>query len=188
MILASGEAQKCEQKSFPTRYLRFKDIHLDLQRQVLSKNGVKIRLPAKVYEVLTALLETPGEIVTREALRARLWPGEMFLNHETNINTTVNKLRNALGDVGDAPTVIETAPRKGYTFVAKVEYVDLPPTISLSAPKNEPSPGADERNSLHSSVAGVLRGGVWFAAGVIALVVAAMLFGAAITLYLHRPS
>lgn len=188
MILASGEPQKCEQKSFPTRYLRFKDFHLDLQRQVLSKNGVRIRLAGKMYALLTALLETPGEIVTREALRARLWPGEMFPNYDANLNTTVNILRHALGDVWHAPTLIETVPRKGYKLIAKVEYVDRPSTISPSSPKNEPSPEDGARNSAHSSVVGALRGGVWFAAGVIAMEVAAMLLGAAITLYLHRPS
>ena len=187
MILAPGEPQKCEQKPFPTRYLQFKDFNLDLQRQVLSKNGVRIQLAGKMYALLTALLETPGEIVTREALRVRLWPGEKFLNFDANLNTTVNILRHALGDVSHAPPLIDTVPRKGYRLIARVEFVDLPPTISPSSPKDEPSLEDGARNTALSSVFGALRGGVWFAVGVIALVTAAMLLGAAITLYLHRP-
>lgn len=186
-ILASGEPQKCEEKTFPTRYLRFNQFHLDLQRQVLSKNGVRIRLTGKMYAVLTLLLETPNEIVTREALRAQLWPGEFFQNYDSNINTTVNKLRTALRDVVDMPKLIETVHRKGYTLVAKVEYVDWPATISASNAENESSLEDGPPQAAHSSLVAALRGDAWFAAGVMTLVVASMLLGATIILYLHRP-
>jgi len=185
MIAASSRLEECGENTFPTRYLRFGDFHLDLRRQVLTKNDVQMRLVGKTYIVLTALLENPGEIVTRESLRAQLWPEKLPLDCNSNINTTVNQLRHALGDVGGVPTLIETVPRKGYTLVAKVECVDWPATIS--SPKNKPRPEEGERNSALCKVVGIAGNRVWLAAGGIALVVAAMLFGAAITLYLHRP-
>jgi DNA-binding winged helix-turn-helix (wHTH) protein len=188
MILASVDQQRGEEKPFPTQYLRFNQFHLDLQRQELSKNGVRIPLAGKMYVVLTALLETPGEIVTRDTLRDRLWPEELLPTYESNINTTVNKLRKTLGDCGRASSLIETVPRKGYTLIAKVQYVDQAATISPSTAKNRPSPGDGPQNSSHSILVGALPGRVWFAAGIIALVVAAMLLGAAITFYLHRLS
>jgi DNA-binding winged helix-turn-helix (wHTH) protein len=185
MIAASDRLEERGEKAFPTRYLRFGSFHLDLRKQVLTKNGVQMRLVGKTYGVLTALLENPGEIVTREMLRAQLWPEKMPLDCNTNINTAMNQLRHALGDMGETPALIETVPRRGYTLVARVECVDSPATISL--PKNNPSPEGGARNSTLWSVVGTGRTRVWFAAAGIALVVAAMLFGAAITLYLHRP-
>src|SRR5262249_40550103 len=68
-----------------------------------------------------ALVERPGEIVTRDALRARLWPGGRFVNYEANVNTTVNKLRLTLGDSRENPMYVETIPRKGYCFLGNVE-------------------------------------------------------------------
>jgi DNA-binding winged helix-turn-helix (wHTH) protein len=184
MIAASSRLEECGESTFPTRYLRFGDFHLDLRRQLLTRNGVQIRLVGKMYSVLTALLENPGEIVTRESLRAQLWSEKTPRGCNSNINTTVNQLRHALGDIGGVPTLIETVPRKGYTLVARVECVDGPATIS--SPKNQPRPEEGARNSALWNVVGVGGNRVWLAVGSIALVVAAMLFGAAITLYLHR--
>jgi DNA-binding winged helix-turn-helix (wHTH) protein len=185
MIAASSRLEECGKNACPTRYLRFGDFHLDLRRQVLTKNGVQMRLVGKMYMVLTALLENPGEIVTREWLRAQLWPEKLPLDCNSNINTTVNQLRHALGDVGGVPTLIETVPRKGYTLVATVERVDGPAT--MLSPNDQPRAQEGARNSALSNVVGIGRSRLWFAAGGIALVVASMLFGAAITLYLHRP-
>jgi DNA-binding winged helix-turn-helix (wHTH) protein len=103
------------------RYLCFGHFQLDSQRQILYKDGVKIRLPGKVYQTLLTLLERPGEVVTREALRERLWPKGTFVNYDANVNTTVNKLRLALGDSSEQPVYIETIPRRGYCFVGRVE-------------------------------------------------------------------
>jgi len=80
-----------------------------------------MRLPGKVFQTLVALLEKPGEVVTREVLRERLWPEGTFVNYDANVNTTVNKLRLALGDSSDSPSYIETIPRIGYCFVGQVE-------------------------------------------------------------------
>jgi DNA-binding winged helix-turn-helix (wHTH) protein len=69
---------------------------VDLKREELIREGKRMRVPSKVYQVLLALLEKPGEVVTREDIRARLWPEGTFVNYDANVNTTVNKLRLAL--------------------------------------------------------------------------------------------
>src|SRR5882724_9073671 len=107
---------------FPLRYARFGSFDLDLQRQELFKDGSRVKLQGKVCEVLLILLQNPGEVVTREALRARLWPDDAQVNYDANVNTTVNKLRQMLGDTPEKPIFVETIPRKGYCFVGKVEY------------------------------------------------------------------
>src|SRR6266404_3421084 len=104
-----------------SRYLCFGSFHIDLKREELFKDRARVRIPSKVYQVLLALLEKPGEVVTREDLRARLWPAGTFVNYDANVNTTVNKLRLALGDGPDTPQCVETIPRQGYCFVGKVE-------------------------------------------------------------------
>jgi DNA-binding winged helix-turn-helix (wHTH) protein len=103
------------------RYLCFGGFQLDTQRELLFKDGSKVRLPGKVFQTLVALLEKPGEVVTRETLREKLWPEGTFVNYDANVNTTVNKLRLVLGDSPDQPAYIETIPRLGYCFVGNVE-------------------------------------------------------------------
>lgn len=104
-----------------SRYLCFGGFQLDTQRELLFKEGSKVRLPGKVFQTLVALLERPGEVVTRDALREKLWPEGTFVNYDANVNTTVNKLRLVLGDSPDQPAYIETIPRLGYCFVGSVE-------------------------------------------------------------------
>src|ERR1700747_3444226 len=106
------------------RFLCFGGFQLDTQRELLFKDGNKMRLPGKVFHTLVALLEKPGEVVTREALRERLWPEGTFVNYDANVNTTVNKLRLVLGDSPDQAAYIETIPSLGYCFVGSVEQKD----------------------------------------------------------------
>src|SRR5437762_4205993 len=87
------------------------------------------------YQALLALLQKPGEIVTREELRMQLWPSDTHVNYDANVNTTVNKLRQVLGDSPDQPAFVDTIPRKGYSFVGKVRYVDHP--VAPQAPRPE---------------------------------------------------
>src|ERR1700716_4456483 len=110
----------------PSRYVCFGAFHLDLKKEELFKDGTRVKLQGKVYQALLALLQKPGEIVSREELRIQLWPSDTHVNYDANVNTTVNKLRQVLGDSPDQPAFVDTIPRKGYSFVAKVEYVDRP--------------------------------------------------------------
>jgi DNA-binding winged helix-turn-helix (wHTH) protein len=181
-VSSAGAAQQSvqERATARSRCLCFGTFQLDLQQQQLFKDGLRVKVQGKVYQALVTLIETPGEIVTREALRTRLWPRDPHLNYDANVNTTVNKLRQVLGDTNEQSKYIETIPRKGYSFVAKIEYVDAP------------LPSARERRNAIWSFARASRflradaAKRWFTASVIALVLAAALLGAAITLYSHR--
>jgi DNA-binding winged helix-turn-helix (wHTH) protein len=172
---------------FPRRFAAFGPFMLDTGGQVLSRNGTRVRIPGKVCQVLLTLLERPGEIVTREELRTRLWDSDTHVNYEANVNTTVNKLRQILGDSNEQSVYVRTIPRKGYSFVGPMEFVERASPAAVA-------PAADDVKekpvfwgvAVASRVFGTHRAGVWFAAGVIALVIAAMLFGAAITLYSYR--
>lgn len=116
-----AQRQQVSETKVAERFLRFGQFQVDLQREELLREGSRVHIPCKVFQVLLALVERPGEIVTREALRARLWPGGTFVNYDANVNTTVNKLRLALGDSPEKPMYVETIPRKGYCFRGHVE-------------------------------------------------------------------
>ena len=99
---------------------RFGPFDLDLTTGELRRNGLPVRLQEQPLRVLQALVERPGELVTREQLRARLWPSDTFVDFERSLNAAVAKLRQALGDSAEQPLYIETVARKGYRFVAPV--------------------------------------------------------------------
>jgi DNA-binding winged helix-turn-helix (wHTH) protein len=126
LALGAGSAQ------FAMRYLRFGEFQLDLHREELWKNGDRVRLQGKVYQTLLILLSRAGDVVTREEVRRHLWPENPQVNFDANVNTSMNKLRQALGDSPENPAYIETIPRKGYCFLMKVEQFDTPQSISAS--------------------------------------------------------
>jgi TolB-like protein/DNA-binding winged helix-turn-helix (wHTH) protein/tetratricopeptide (TPR) repeat protein len=106
----------------PSRQIvRFGVFELDLRAGELRKQGLKIRLQEKPFQVLALLLEHPGEVVTREELRQQLWAGDTFVDFDHGINTAIRKLREALGDSAESPRFIETLPRHGYRFIATVD-------------------------------------------------------------------
>jgi DNA-binding winged helix-turn-helix (wHTH) protein len=131
------------------RYIRLGPFQIDQQRQEITKNGEKLKLQGKVYRVLMTLLEKPGEVVTREELRQRLWPAETYVNYDANVNTTVNKLRLALGDSSERPIYIETIPRRGYCLLVQPEISATPttPAVSLSEPGDLPTKLSDNRDA-----------------------------------------
>ena len=100
--------------------LRFGPFEVDLEGRRLLKRGKPITLREQSFQVLTALMERPGEIVTREELRRRLWPSDTFVDFEVALNSAVSRLRDALGDSADSPSVIETIPKRGYRFVVPI--------------------------------------------------------------------
>src|SRR6266403_4165141 len=126
------------------RYIGFGTFHLDLKKEELFKDGARVKLQGKVYQALVTLLQKPGEIVTREELRLQLWP-DAVVNYDANVNTTVNKLRQVLGDSADQPVFVDTIPRKGYSFIAKVEYVDRPVALQSPQPSELSPVAAQER-------------------------------------------
>ena len=101
--------------------VRFNSFELDLQTRYLYRDGLRLRLRGHPIDVLAMLLERPGELVTREELRKRLWPDNTFVDFEQILNNSIRMLREALGDKADAPRFIETIPRLGYRFIAQVK-------------------------------------------------------------------
>jgi TolB-like protein len=104
-----------------SRSLRFATFELDVRSRELRQGGRRIPLQDQPFEVLRALLERPGDIVTREELQRRLWPDGTFVDFEHGLNAAVKRLRAALGDTADNPRFIETLPRRGYRFITKLD-------------------------------------------------------------------
>ncbi|HTP70325.1 MAG TPA: winged helix-turn-helix domain-containing protein [Dongiaceae bacterium] len=107
----------------PTR-LRFGPFQVDLHTHELWKHGIRLKLSGQPFDILAILLATPGQLVTREQLRAQLWPSDTFVDFDHSLNAAINKLRDAISDSVDSPRYIETLPRRGYRFIATVEPVD----------------------------------------------------------------
>src|SRR6185436_14840612 len=100
---------------------KFGAFEFDLRARELRKGGVRIRLQDQPFEILAMMLDRPGEVVTREELRQRLWPAGTFVDFEHSLNAAVKRLRAALGDEADNPRFVETLHRRGYRFIASVE-------------------------------------------------------------------
>src|ERR1700741_3593781 len=94
-----------------------------------NPKGVRIKLQEQPFHVLTVLLQRPGEVVTREELRNQNWPADTFVDFDNSLNTSINKLRDALGDSADSPRFIETLPRRGYRFIGAVNGAELPRAV-----------------------------------------------------------
>jgi DNA-binding winged helix-turn-helix (wHTH) protein len=161
------------------RYVHFGPFQMDQQRQEVTRNGARLKLQGKVYQVLVALLEKPGEVVTREELRMRLWPADTHVNYDANVNTTVNKLRQALGDSSDKPLYIETIPRRGYCLLVQPEISDK----STSSPflHSEASSSVAKEAPAATGQLAFSKSDTWIILGVIGLILAGMLLGAGIT-------
>jgi DNA-binding winged helix-turn-helix (wHTH) protein len=114
---------------------RFGVFELDTHAVELRKRGIKVRLQGKPLQLLEALLERPGEVVTRDELQRRLWPSDVFVDFESGLNTAANRLRIALGDSAESPRYIETLARVGYRFIAPVDRV---PSVAAARPADLP--------------------------------------------------
>src|SRR5580692_2378356 len=101
--------------------LRFGVFEVDFAAGELRKNGRRIRLQEQPFQVLSALLQNAGQVVTREELRQKIWPADTFVDFDHSLNTAVNKLRETLGDSASHPRYIETLARRGYRFIAPVQ-------------------------------------------------------------------
>ncbi len=101
--------------------IRFGVFEVDLRSGELRKSGLRLKLQEQPFQVLAMLLERPGEMVSREELRKKLWPADTFVDFEHGLNAAINKLREALGDSADNPRFVETLHRRGYRFIASVE-------------------------------------------------------------------
>ena len=157
--------------------LRFGVFEVELRAGELRKRGVRIRLQEQPFQVLAMLIQRPGEIVTREELRTRLWSADTFVDFDHGVNKAINRIRDAIGDSATSPRFIETVARRGYRFIGDVTAVeqtgvspreppvDTPPgfTAEHTGPPPEPGPAHSRR--------------IWSVAGVaVAIVFAVVLF------------
>jgi Tol biopolymer transport system component/DNA-binding winged helix-turn-helix (wHTH) protein len=99
---------------------RFGVFELDLRAGELRRNGIKVKLQEQPFQVLTELLDRPGQVVSREELRNRLWPADTYVDFDHSLNAAIRRLRDALGDSAENPTFVETVARRGYRFLAPV--------------------------------------------------------------------
>jgi DNA-binding winged helix-turn-helix (wHTH) protein len=186
--------QQLSETKTAERYLCFGRFQVDLQRKELFKEGSRVHIPSKVFQALLALVERPGEIVTREALRARLWPGGTFVNYDANVNTTVNKLRLALGDSPENPTYVETISRQGYCFLGNVargnELLRPPGVLTIAAADavgglavQQEASSIIARKIIRGRSAALFTNG-WGAA----ILLCGVLIGVVIALLIRRPS
>ena len=104
----------------PSRIIRFGTFELDLLEGRLTKSGLRVRLQGQPLQILSLLLDRPGEVVTREEIRRKLWSNQTFVEFDDALNTAVGKLRAAIGEAADNPRFVETVPRRGYRFIAPV--------------------------------------------------------------------
>jgi TolB-like protein/DNA-binding winged helix-turn-helix (wHTH) protein/Flp pilus assembly protein TadD len=123
--------------------LRFGVFEVDLRAGELRKRGVRLRLQEQPFQVLAMLLERPGETVTREELRSRLWTAETFVDFDHGVNKAISRIRDALGDSATSPRFVETVARRGYRFIADVA-VAAPRVAGPDAASADLPPVADE--------------------------------------------
>jgi TolB-like protein/DNA-binding winged helix-turn-helix (wHTH) protein/cytochrome c-type biogenesis protein CcmH/NrfG len=143
--------------------VRFDHFEVDFRSGELRKNGLKIKLHSQPLAVLEMLLQTPGEIVTREQLHQKLWGADTFVDFEQGLNKAINKLRDALSDTADSPRYIETLPRRGYRFIGTIS----PPKAAAppAAPLPLPIPPKSKRSFASAVVVAgaiLLVFAVWF--------------------------
>ena len=150
--------------------VRFGNYEVDLRSGELRKAGVKLKFGGQPFQVLSILLERPGDVVTREELQKRLWP-DTFVDVDHNLNTAINKIREVLGDSAESPRFVETLPRRGYRFIGELEPPVQPAVPIVTV---EPDRGSRSR-----------RRWLKIAAGVVAIVVVAL--AAVVGYRWHRP-
>ena len=119
-----------------TRY-RFGPFELNPGEESLARNGVRVKVQDLPYRLLIMLVERPGEIITREEVRQRLWPENTFVEFDNSLGVAIRKVRDALNDDAEAPRYVETIPRRGYRFVAPVTVLGSETPIEAKPPEAE---------------------------------------------------
>ena len=122
------------QSSPAGRTVRFGAFEADLSAGELRKSGRRVRLQEQPFQILALLLERPGEVITREEVRQKLWAADTFVDFDHSLNTAIKKVREALGDSASSPRYVETIARRGYRFLAPVEWADASTKPADAAP------------------------------------------------------
>ena len=127
---------------------RFGVFEANLDARELRKQGRRIRLQDQPFAVLAILLERPGTVISREYLREKVWSADTFVDFDHSLNTAVNKIRETLGDSAISPRFVETVARRGYRFLAQVQWDDSPASAATNAEVKNPAP-VQELPSAH---------------------------------------
>src|SRR5215469_7764021 len=138
------------------RWVQFGPYCADLRARELTKHGIRLKLQSRPFEVLVMLLERPGDVVTREEIRAKLWPDGTFVDFDSNISSAVRKLRDTLCDSAAEPRYIETVGRVGYRFIGQAEFANesAGPRLKNEVARPETLPNLTEARSLGDPVLG----------------------------------
>lgn len=137
---------------------RFGVFEIDRRSGELRKHGMRIRLRAQSFQVLTLLVDRAGEVVTREALQRHIWSTDTFVDFERGLNKAINRLREALGETADNPRFIETLPKRGYRFIAPVEHLPRAPAVGPDVPVKAAAGAARVAPRLPRPAAAALAG------------------------------
>jgi TolB-like protein/DNA-binding winged helix-turn-helix (wHTH) protein/Flp pilus assembly protein TadD len=140
----------------PNSVVRFGTYEVSLQSGEVRKAGLRIRVQQQPLKLLEILLEHPGEVVTREELRSRVWPSESFGDFDQALNIAIGKLRSALGDSAENPRFIETLPKRGYRFVADVSVVDTDARPKRQEPVAGDLPATDPGHKIEGAGSAVV--------------------------------
>jgi TolB-like protein/DNA-binding winged helix-turn-helix (wHTH) protein/Flp pilus assembly protein TadD len=136
------------ERSTPNFVVRFGTYEVSLQSGEVRKAGLRIKVQQQPMKLLEILLEHPGEVVTREELRSRVWPNESFGDFDQALNIAIGKLRSALGDAAENPRFIETLPKRGYRFIADISVIDAGASAKRPESVSEDLPVPEPRNTL----------------------------------------
>jgi TolB-like protein/DNA-binding winged helix-turn-helix (wHTH) protein/Flp pilus assembly protein TadD len=147
--------------------LRFDGFELDVRAGELRKHGIRLRLRGQPLQVLETLLESPGDVVTREELHTRIWPADTFVNFDHSLHNAISRIREVLGDSPETPRYIETLPRRGYRYIGPVEHLE---TLQLAPETGDRTsqPVAPVTSPRHKNKSLVLILCALFAVGLVA--------------------
>ncbi len=181
------------------RVAHFGVFQVDLRTGELTKHGIRLKLQTQPFRLLELLLEHSGELVTREQVRNRLWPADTYVDFDNSLNAAVSKLREALNDNPASPRFVETVPRRGFRFVAPVQFnsgsAAAPPTapepsLSSAAPVHEPPFAEHRREPVTAPAAGapqIARNHWYWIAGLVMVLAVGALAPRLIARFASRP-
>ncbi len=144
---------------------RFGDFQLDTRAGELRKHGIRLRLQGQPLQLLAALLNAAGEVVTREELRGQIWAADTFVDFDHSLHNAIARLREVLGDSADEPRFIETLPRRGYRFIAPVETVEIAPASRAAHPEELGATSAESKHPASRAMVAVVFVALFVIAG-----------------------
>lgn len=165
----AGQVERLEPGASPVHSkVRFGLFEVNLETGELHKSGIRIRIQAQPFRILSFLLERPGEVVTRDEIQHRLWGSDTIVDFDHSLGTAINKIREALGDSAENPRFIETLARRGYRFIAPVTVPEVPQLVTPSALAAATAPEITARPYSQRSR--------WIAAAILAVIVIGLAF------------